>query len=165
MPSQAPAPVLPPADQRWFEDYAVDTVYNFGPIAVDRDELIAFAKAYDPQAMHTDEALAAAGPYGGLIASGWHTVGLLMRLYVDNFLSSVASLVSPGVDELRWTAPVRPGDQLAARVTVLETRRLRSDPMKGVIKVRMEGFNQDGAAVAGFVGATFMLCRAPEKTD
>jgi acyl dehydratase len=157
-----PAPPLPPADQRWFEDYAVGAVYVFGPVTVDRDELIAFARAYDPQAMHTDEAAAAAGPYGGLIASGWHTVSLLMRLYVDNFLSSVASLVSPGVDELRWVAPVRPGDRLTARVTVVSKRRFKSDPMKGLIQARMEGFNQDGQKVAGFLGTTFMLCRGAE---
>ena len=85
-----------------------------------------------------------------------------MRLYVDNFLSPVSALVSPGVDELRWTTPVRPGDALTAQVTILETRRLGSDPMKGVLKVRMEGFNQDGAAVCAFIGTTFMKCRAPE---
>lgn len=154
-------PALPPADSRYFEDYSVGAAYAFGPVAVDRDELIAFARAYDPQAMHVDEAAAQAGPYGGLIASGWHTVSLLMRLYVDNFLSSVASLVSPGVDELRWTAPVRPGDRLTACVTVVETRRFKSDPMKGLIQARMEGFNQDGQRVVSFIGTTFMLCRAP----
>lgn len=151
--------VLPPANARYFEDYAVGASYSFGPVTVDRDELIAFARAYDPQAMHVDEAAAQAGPYGGLIASGWHTVSLLMRLYVDHFLSSVASLVSPGVDELRWVAPVRPGDQLTARVTVVEKRRFKSDPGKGLVQARMEGFNQDGQKVVGFIGTTFMLCR------
>ena len=154
-------PVLPPADARYFEDYPVGASYVFGPVTVDRDELVAFARAYDPQAMHIDEAAARAGPHGGLIASGWHTVGLLMRLYVDNFLSSVASLVSPGVDELRWVAPVRPGDRLTLKVTTVSKRRLKSDPMKGLLQARMEGFNQDGQCVVSFVGSGFMTCRGP----
>jgi acyl dehydratase len=152
---------MPPAADRYFEDYVPGAVFSYGPVRVEREEVLAFARAYDPQAMHADETAAAAGPHGGLIASGWHTAALLMRLYVDNFLSP-AALVSPGVDELRWLAPVRPGDALTAKVTVLEKRRLRSDPMKGVLKVRMEGINQDGVVVAGFIGTTFMLCRAPE---
>ncbi len=157
------SPDLPPADRRYFEDYAAGAVYRYGPVPVDRDAVVAFAAAYDPQPMHVDEAAAAAGPWGGLIASGWHTAVLLMRLYVDNFLSPVSALVSPGVDELRWKAPVRPGDALTLQVTILETRRLGSDPMKGMLKVRMEGVNQDGALVASLVGTTFMLCRAPDQ--
>jgi acyl dehydratase len=162
MPTDAPNPALPPADRRYFEDYAGGALYRYGPVTVDRDELVAFAAAYDPQPMHVDETVASAGPWGGLIASGWHTAVLLMRLYVDNFLSPVSALVSPGVDELRWKAPVRPGDDLTLQVTVLETRRLGSDPMKGILKVRMEGFNQRGELVASLIGTTFMKCRAPE---
>jgi acyl dehydratase len=86
-----------------------------------------------------------------------------MRLYVDNVLSPVSALVSPGVDELRWKMPVRPGDALTLQVTVLETRRPRSDPMKGIVKVRMEGFNQTGEPVASLIGTTFMKCRAPQQ--
>jgi acyl dehydratase len=163
MPTDAPTPALPPADRRYFEDYAQGAVYRYGPVTVARDEVVAFAAAYDPQPMHIDEAAAAAGPWGGLIASGWHTAVLLMRLYVDNFLSPVSALVSPGVDELRWKMPVRPGDALTVKVTVLETRRLSSDPMKGVLKVRMEGVNQHGEPVASLIGTTFMKCRAPEQ--
>lgn len=158
-----PTPVLPPLGQRYFEDYASGAVYGYGPVTMARDELVAFAAAYDPQPMHVDEAAAEAGPWGGLIASGWHTAVLLMRLYVDNFLSPVSALVSPGVDELRWHMPVRPGDALTLQVTVLETRRLRSDPMKGTLRVRMEGFNQEGERVASLIGTTFMKCRAPEQ--
>lgn len=160
--ANVPASPLPPTGDRYFEDYAVDAVFTCGPIVVVREELLAFASAYDPQPMHVDEAAAATGPWGGVIASGWHTVSLMMRLYVDNFLSSVASLVSPGVDELRWLAPVRPGDALTARITVLEKRRFRSEPMKGLIKAKLEGFNQEGVLVVSFIGTTFMLCRAPE---
>ena len=164
MTTAASTPALPPVDQRYFEDYADGAVYRYGPITVARDEVVAFAAAYDPQPMHVDEAAAASGPWGGLIASGWHTVGIMMRLYVDNFLSPVSALVSPGVDELRWKAPVRPGDALTLQCTVLETRRLRSDPMKGTLKVRMEGFNQAGDLVASLIGTTFMKCRTPEPS-
>jgi acyl dehydratase len=153
---------LPPAERRYFEDYAVGAVYRYGPVTVARDELVAFAAAYDPQPMHVDEAAAAEGPWGGLIASGWHTVAILMRLYVDNFLSPVSALVSPGVDDLRWRLPVRPGDALTAQVTILETRRSRSQPMQGMLRVLLEGFNQDGVLVTSFIGTTFMKCRLPE---
>jgi len=156
----SPAPIMPPADERYYEDYLPGSVYRCGPVTVARDEVIAFATAYDPQPMHTDEAYAAAGPFGGLIASGWQTVGILMRLYVDNFLSSVASMVSPGCDELRWLLPVRPGDQLTCQITILEKRRFRSEPMKGMIKSRIEGINQNGELAASFIGTTFMKCRA-----
>ncbi len=164
MPTDAPTPALPPADQRYFEDYVSGAVYRYGPVAVTREAVVAFAAAYDPQPMHVDEAAAAAGPWGGLIASGWHTVSMLMRLFVDNFLSPVSALVSPGVDDLRWLTPVRPGDTLTATVTVLDKRRSRSDPMKGLIKTRLEGFNQDGVKVVSFVGSGFFRCRTPDGT-
>ena len=161
MPTDAPTPALPPADRRYFEDYTEGASYRYGPVTVSREELLTFAAAYDPQPMHVDEAAAAAGPWGDLIASGWHTVALLMRLYVDNFLSPVSALVSPGVDELRWRLPVRPGDALTAQVTILETKRSRSQPMQGALRVRIEGFNQNDDLVASFIGVTFMKCRAP----
>ena len=162
MRKDASSPTLPPADERFFEDYAAGAVYRYGPVLVERDAVVAFAAAYDPQPMHVDEAAAAAGPWAGLIASGWHTAVLLMRLYVDNFLSPVSALVSPGIDELRWKMPVRPGDALTLQVTIEETRRLQSDPMKGMLKVRMEGLNQEGDLVASLLGTTFMRCRARE---
>jgi acyl dehydratase len=162
MRTDAAMTALPPPERRYFEDYAVGAVYRYGPVTVARDELVAFAAAYDPQPMHVDEAAAAAGPWGGLIASGWHTVAILMRLYVDNFLSPVSALVSPGVDDLRWRLPVRPGDALTAQVTVLEARRSRSQPMQGMLRVQLEGFNQDGVLATSFIGTTFMKCRAPE---
>lgn len=159
--SDTPSPVLPPQDERYFEDYEVGAVYEYGPVETDAAEVVAFAAAYDPQPMHTDAVLAAKGPYGGLILSGWHTIGLLMRLYVGQYLSTVASLVSPGCDEIRWKRPVRPGEKLILRVTVLETRRQRSNPMQGSVKALIEGLNADGVTVASFQGTTFMKCRAP----
>ena len=94
-------------------------------------EILDFARAFDPQPMHADPEFAAQGPFHGLIASGWHTGGIMMRLFADHYLSRVASLASPGLDELRWPAPVRPGDSLRLRLTVVEARRSRSKPGPG----------------------------------
>lgn len=148
----------PPSD-RYYEDYVQGAVFEFGPIAVEEPELIAFAKRFDPQSIHTDPDAAARGPFKGLIASGWHTVGLLMRLYVENYLTAVASLASPGVDEVRWTKPVRPGDQLKLRVTVAETRLSRSKPDRGLVHSWCEGFNQHGDVVATFKAMNFIGVR------
>lgn len=138
---------MPPIDQRYFEDYVPGAVFNYGSLTVDEGELIAFAEKFDPQAMHIDKAAATAGPFGGLIASGWQTVGLAMRLYVDHYLSHCASLASPGIDELRWLKPVRPGDILSIRVTVLEAIPSRSKSNRGVIRALLETLNQNGEVV------------------
>src|ERR1051325_11478647 len=106
--------------ERYFEDYPPGAVFTGGPVEVSEAEIIDFARRYDPQAMHTDAAAASSGRFGGLIASGWHTAALMMRLFADNFLSPASSLASPGLDELRWHLPVRPGDVLSLRVTILE---------------------------------------------
>ena len=123
---------VPPAE-RYFEDYHVGMIDEFGDIAVTAEEIVEFARRYDPQPMHVDSEAAARGPFGGLIASGWHTAAMVMRLFVEHYLSKVATLPSPGVDELRWVRPVRPGDTLRVRVTVLETRRSRSKPDRGLV--------------------------------
>ncbi len=129
-------------ENRYFEDYVVDSVHEFGPIAVELDEVVSFGKRFVPLAYHTDPEAAKASIYGGLIASGWHTAGLMMRLYTDNYLSKVANLGSPGVDELRWDKPVYPGDELSIRVTVLETRRSQSKPDRGIVRSFVEVLNQ-----------------------
>ena len=136
-----------PIDDRYFEDYVEGDVHNFGSIAVEADEVVAFAKRFDPQAMHTDPEAAKRTPFGGLIASGWHTAGLMMRLYVEHYLTHVASLASPGVDELRWLKPVRPGDVLSVRVTVLKAPPSRSKPDRGAVTSFIEVFNQAGETV------------------
>ena len=102
-------PFLRPISDRYFEDYIEGDVHCFGTIAVEADEIVAFANRFDPQTLHTDPEAAKSGPFGGLIASGWHTAGLMTRLFVDHYLTKVASLGSPGGDELRWVKPVRPG--------------------------------------------------------
>lgn len=144
---QMSAELSVPANQRFFEDYEPGPVYEFGPIEVTEAEVIGFAKKFDPQYIHTDPEKAARGPFGGIIASGWHTSSLMMRLYVDHYLSSVASMASPGIDELRWIKPVRPGDSLWIRVTALDARPSKSKPDVGVVRVFVEVLNQNRETV------------------
>jgi acyl dehydratase len=127
-----------PITDRYFEDYEPGAVYEYGYLSVTEAEILDFARRFDPQPMHTDRAWAAAGPFGGLIASGWHTAGLFMRLYADHYLTRVASLASPGIDELRWPAPLRPGDPLRIRAEVAEARPSRSKPGRGLVRTRCE---------------------------
>ena len=151
-----------PVDDRYFEDFVAGTVAEFGPIAVDEAEVIAFARQFDPQPIHTDPAAAAAGPFGGLIASGWHTASLVMRVLVEQYLARRASLASPGVDELRWLQPVRPGDVLRVRTTVLEARRSRSKPDRGLVRTKIEALNQNGQVVMSMAAMNLFRCRDPE---
>ncbi len=136
-----------PIEDRYFEDYQPGAVYEYGSVGVTEAEIIEFARRFDPQIMHVDATGAAQGNFNGLIASGWHTAGIMMRLFVEHFLSRVASLASPGIDELRWTRPVRPGDALSIRVTVLETARSRSRPDRGMVRTLVEVLNQNGEVV------------------
>jgi acyl dehydratase len=146
-------------DNRYFEDYIPGSVHEFGPITVEEEEIIAFAKRYDPQVFHTEPEAAAKSIYGGLIASGWLTGSLTMRLFADHYLSHVASLGSPGVREMRWVAPVRPGDELRIRVTVLEARRSNSKPDRGIVRSYIETLNQKDEIVLTMEPINFMLCR------
>ena len=146
---------------RYFEDYALGTTYDCGSVSIDQAGIIAFAKEFDPQPFHVDLAAAAAGPFGGLIASGWHTAAIVMRLLVDNYLSAEASLGSAGLDELRWPHPVRPGDTLRVRATVVESRRSLSKPDRGIVKTMVEAVNQDGRTVMRATAINFMLVRPP----
>lgn len=148
-------------DNRYFEDYVPGTVSEFGPLVVSQDEIIDFALKFDPQDMHIDPKTAANSPFGGLIASGWHTLSLIMRIFVDNYISAVASLPSPGVDEVRWVRPVRPGDELRLRTTTIEARRSQSKPDRGLIRTRLEAVNQNDEPVASMVAMNFVLLRAP----
>jgi acyl dehydratase len=140
-----------PAAERWFEDYHVGMVDEFGEIRVTAEEIVRFARRYDPQPMHV-------GP-GEVIASGWHTAALVMRLFVEHYLSKVATLPSPGIDELRWTRPVRPGDTLRVRVTVTEARLSRSKPDRGIVHGLVEVLNQASEVVMSFRPMNLMRCR------
>ncbi len=146
-------------DQRYFEDYVPGSVHEFGCITVDENEIISFAKRFDPQTFHTDPEAAKHSIYGGLIASGWHSASLMMRLFVDHYLSHVASLGSPGVDELHWLKPVRPGNTLSLRITVSETKRSRSKPDRGIVYSYVEALNQDGDVVMTMKALNFISCR------
>jgi acyl dehydratase len=152
-----------PREQRYFEDYVQGAKFEYGPISVDESEIVAFAKRYDPQTMHVDPQAAARGPFKGLIASGWQTVSLMMRLFVDHYLSAVASLGSPGVDEVRWLRPVRPGDQLMLRVSVLETKPSRSKPDRGMVVSLLEVVNQSGDVVASLKAMNLLAARSPRS--
>lgn len=149
-----------PASERFFEDYEPGTAYEFGSVTITEPEIIDFARRYDPQAMHIDPEAAAKGRFGGIIASGWHTVGLAMRLYVDHYLPH-ASMASPGVDELRWPNPVRPGDTLRIRVFVLEARPSRSKPDRGVVQARLEALNQKDEIVLSMTAMSILGRRPP----
>jgi acyl dehydratase len=135
-------------------------VAEFGPIEIDEPEVIEFARQFDPQPIHTDPEAARAGPFGGLIASGWHTVSLTMRVLVDNYLARGASLASPGVDELRWLQPVRPGDVLRVRATVVEARRSQSKPDRGLVRTKIEVLNQDERVVMSLTAMNLFRCRS-----
>jgi acyl dehydratase len=143
-------------DNRYFEDYIVGEIHRFGQISVEEDEVISFAKRFDPQSFHIDAAAARHGPFGGLIASGWHTAGLMMRLFADHYLSSVASLGSPGIDELRWLQPVRPGDVLSLRVTIREATPSRSKPDRGMVRNFIEVINQSDVVVMTLMAMVLM---------
>ncbi|MEW5912594.1 MAG: MaoC family dehydratase [Thermodesulfobacteriota bacterium] len=129
-------------DERYLEDYVEGAVHEFGPLSVSADEIIQFGRKYDPQSFHIDPEAAKASIYGGLIASGWHTSALFMRLFVDHYLPGPASLGSPGVDGLRWLKPVRPGDCLRLRVTVRKVKPSQSKPDRGVLFSFCEVLNQ-----------------------
>lgn len=132
---------------KYWEDFHPGKVIELGSCELSRDDIIEFARRYDPQPFHVDEQAAQRAVFGGLIASGWQTCGLLMRMLVDRVLVGGASLGSPGVDEIRWLKPVRPGDVLRGRVTVTETRASASKPDRGVIRLHWEAFNQHGELV------------------
>ena len=129
-----------------FEDIRPGQVYDLGTRTITEDELIAFARDWDPQPFHVDPEAAKETVFGGLIASGWHTGAMWMRMYVDTMLGSAAR-GSPGIEELRWLAPVRPGDTLTGRLTVLEATPSATKPDRGTIRIRGEMVNQDGVTV------------------
>ncbi len=143
----------------YFEDSVVGTRREFGSHAVTEDEILRFAREFDPQPFHIDREAAKRSMYGGLIASGWHTCAIAMRLLVDGSLSHAAAAGSPGVDEIRWLRPVRPGDVLSLSSTVVEARASRSKPDLGIVISQSEMVNQEGALVMTMRGTTLMRRR------
>jgi acyl dehydratase len=141
--------------ERYFEDYPAGAVFEGGAVVVSDDDIVEFARRYDPQTMHTDPEAAEHGYFGGLIASGWHTAALMMRLFATHFLSPASS----GIDELRWLKPVRPGDVLSLRVTVTEARRSRSKPDQGIVRSLIEVLNQRSEVVMSLKPISLIRCR------
>jgi len=146
-------------EERYLEDYVEGAVHEFGPVTITEDEIVQFGKKFDPQLFHTDPNGAKETVYGGLIASGWHTCGLFMRLFVEQYLAGPASLGSPGVDELRWLNPVRPGDQLTLRITVHKVKPSRSKPDRGVLFSFCEMLNQRREVVATMMALNLIRYR------
>ena len=148
-----------PLKQRWFEDYAPGETFEFGDHLVTEEEIVEFARRYDTQPFHVDPVAAAQSSFGGLVASGWMTAAVLMRMMCDHFIAPASAMGSPGIDHLRWQHPVRPGDRLRARVSVVETRRSQSKPDRGAVVLRQELINQAGEVVMSVDGRTILRCR------
>jgi acyl dehydratase len=143
----------------YFEDAVVGRRRELGRHTVSEEEIVRFAREFDPQPFHVDAAAAAKSMYGGIIASGWHTCALAMRSLVDGFLADAAALGSPGVDEIRWRRPVHPGDTLVFANTVIEVRPSTSKPDRGLVIAETEAVNQDGEVVMTMRGMTMMRRR------
>ena len=142
-PPATPSEPTPPRTIRWYwEDFPVGQVREFGAMPVTREAVLAFAGEFDPQPFHLDDAAAEAGLFGRLSASGWHTCAMAMRMMCDAYLLDASSLGSPGIDSLRWTRPVHPGDTLGMRMTTLESRPMASRPNVGLMLSKWEVLNQ-----------------------
>jgi len=148
-----------PPENRYFEDYVVGAVHEFGSIDVEEEEVLEFGRRFVPLPYHVDPEAAKNSIYGKLIASGWHTAGLMMRLYTEHYLSRIANLGSPGCDEVRWVKPVVPGDELSVRVTVLESRRSESRPDRGIVRSFIEVLNQNRELVMSLKMVNFVKAR------
>lgn len=150
---------LHPPEDRYFEDYVPGAVHELGSIQVSEKEVLDFGRRYVPLPYHVDKEAAKASIYGSLIASGWHTAALMMRIYAADYLSRVANLGSPGGDELRWDKPVFPGDQLSVRATVLEARSSASRPDRGIVRTFIEVVNQKREVVMSMKMVNFVKRR------
>ena len=146
----------------YFEDFQPGAIREYGPRLVSREEIIAFAAEFDPQPMHLDEEAARATMLGGLAASGWHTCCMMMRIVADGFILDSSSMGAPGIDEVRWLAPLRPGRQIRVRATVLDTRVSSSRPDMGFVKMLFEVIDDTGVIVMTLNNSLMMGRR--EKT-
>jgi acyl dehydratase len=154
--------ITTPVEHRFFEDYIIGATEEYGYVSVTQEEIIDFARQFDLQYFHLDPESAKQSVYGGLIASGWHTVGLMMKLFVRHYLSPVSNMGSPGTDELRWLKPIRPGDTISIRVTVLNARRSKSKPDRGILETFIEVINQHHEIAMTMKTTTFCRCK-PNK--
>ena len=148
---------------RYFDDFQPGDTTEHGPYVVSREEIIAFAKQFDPQPFHLSDEAGRESIFGGIVASGWHTASICHRLIVEGLLGKAASLGSPGLDELRWLKPVRPGDALSVRTEVISTTPSRSKQDRGAIKFRFEVRNQNGEVVMTEIANALFARRPAEK--
>jgi len=148
----------------YFEDLSVGQRFRSGTYAVDADQIKAFARAWDPQPFHLDEEAAARTVFGGLVASGWHTVAITMRLLVTGELRPANGILGLGVEDLRWLKPVRPGDTLRVESEIVEVRPSMSRPDYGVVKIRHTTTNQEDAPVQ-VVTSIHLVARRPEAAQ
>jgi acyl dehydratase len=146
----------------WWEDFKVGEVAEMGRHTFTQEEIVAFARQFDPQPFHIDAAAAKSGPFDGLIASGWHTCSIGMRLMVESYVNDSKSLGSPGLDNIRWLSPVRPGDTITYTRVLLESRASASRKDVGLVKSRWEAVNQKGELVLTMEGWG-MFGRRPGK--
>ena len=144
---------------RYWEDFQVGDVAELGPVTVTEEEIVEFGRRFDPQPFHVDPEAARESPFGGLIASGWHTAAIYMGMFVRGVLEGTASLGSPGVEELRWLAPVRPGDTLRGRTTITDVQPSSTTPGRGTIFGSHELVNQSGVVVMRFRSRGFIARR------
>jgi acyl dehydratase len=144
-----------------WEDFKPGDVAVYGPRRVTREEIVAYAAEFDPQPMHLDEAAASATLLGGLAASGWHTCCLMMRLVADGFLLGAASEGAPGVDEVRWLKPLRPGTEIRVRTIALESRPSKSRPTRGFVKFRFEVIDAQDTVLMDLVCSQMLIRREP----
>jgi acyl dehydratase len=145
----------------YWEDMPAGSVQEFGAMPVTREAVLAFARDFDPQPFHLDDAAAEASLFGKLSASGWHTCAMMMRMTCDHLLLRSSSLGSPGVENLRWLKPVYPGDTLSVRLTVLESRAMSSRPTVGLLRSRWEVLNQQRDVVLTMEGWGMFGRRGP----
>ena len=143
----------------YFEDFKAGDTFGGGSLDVSQDEIIAYARRFDPQPFHTDPETAKKTLFGELVASGWHTASMTMSLFATSDIRIVNGVIGGGVEQLSWPRPVRPGDRLTVRSEILETRPSRSKPDRGMIRVRVETLNQNGEVVQSFIGQLVVLKR------
>jgi acyl dehydratase len=136
-----------PIEDGYVEDYVPGAVYVYGSITMTRQDILRFADEFDPPSIHNDPQAAQQGAFSALIASGWHTCSVTMRMYVGHYVSQVACLASPGIDELRWVQPVGAGESLSLRATLQQACISRSKPDRGLVTTGIEVLNQDGQTV------------------
>jgi acyl dehydratase len=154
----------PPQPKRFLEDFHVGETFESASLRIGAEEIVAFGQSFDPQVFHTDERAARDGFFGELVASGWHTGAIVMRLFVDSGVMREIGVIGLGVDDLRWLAPVRPGDELHLRCEVIEVRPRPHKPERSIVRIRIETVNQHGLTVMTLI-PNLVVPAKPAQTE